>query len=114
MFFTVYSWLLAPLFIFGFKIFSLFNRKANQGLQKRKESFEELKKFAKNLNPTDVVYFFHSSSVGEWEQCVPLIESIKHQTPKAKFIATFFSYSGYNHVNNSLIDCKIMLRRYPG
>ena len=39
--------------------------------------------------------WFHVSSLGEFEQGLPLIEKIKERYPKYKLLLTFFSPSGY-------------------
>lgn len=41
------------------------------------------------------IYWFHSASLGEFEQGRPLIEAIKQQTPDVFILLTFFSPSGY-------------------
>ena len=47
------------------------------------------------------VIWFHCSSLGEFEQCRPVIEKIKVLLPEYKIALTFFSPSGYNVVKNS-------------
>ena len=41
--------------------------------------------------------WFHSSSLGEFEQAKPIIAAIKRSRPDVGIIATFFSPSGYEH-----------------
>ena len=41
--------------------------------------------------------WFHSSSLGEFEQAKPIIAAIKRLHPDVNIIATFFSPSGYEH-----------------
>lgn len=53
--------------------------------------------------------WIHCSSVGEFEQGLPVIEHLKQSYPDWKVLVTFFSPSGYEAVNNSLIDFKFYL-----
>jgi 3-deoxy-D-manno-octulosonic-acid transferase len=41
--------------------------------------------------------WFHSSSMGEFEQAKPIIERLRKRNGNLKIIATFFSPSGYEH-----------------
>jgi len=55
------------------------------------------------------LFWVHCSSVGEFEQGLPVIELIKKQNPTWKVVVTFFSPSGYEAINNSSIDYKFYL-----
>ncbi len=46
------------------------------------------------------VLWFHSSSLGEFEQGRPLIETIKKENPGKKILLTFYSPSGYEQKKN--------------
>lgn len=51
------------------------------------------------------VYWFHASSLGEFEQGRPLMEAIRERDSQAKLILTFFSPSGYEvRKNTKLAD----------
>lgn len=71
---------------------SFFNKKANLFLKGRKDQQIRLKSLAL-LSESRV--WFHFSSLGEFEQGRPLIESWKKDYPDDKIIITFFSPSGY-------------------
>ncbi|CAN5552100.1 glycosyltransferase N-terminal domain-containing protein [soil metagenome] len=43
-------------------------------------------------------FWFHAASMGEFEQCVPVIMAVRASIPNAVIIATFTSPSGYRHV----------------
>lgn len=47
------------------------------------------------IAPGDRVIWIHASSLGEFEQGRPVIESIRKQRPHHKILVTFFSPSGY-------------------
>lgn len=74
-------------------IASFFNPKAKLWREGRKNIFERLA-YAFQGN-TDPVIWFHTSSLGEFEQGRPVIEQIKENHPELKILITFFSPSGY-------------------
>jgi len=83
------------LLIFGMKVFSLFNEKTKKGVQGRKES---LQKVTSAFRKSDQVIWMHASSLGEYEQGLPVLEQLKQQLPGHKILVTFFSPSGYENV----------------
>lgn len=86
----------------GIRIAALFNAKAKQWVQGRKDIFSELEKaFAGKPSPVWV----HCASLGEYEQAKPLIEKIKAEQPDTLIVTTFFSPSGYTQaVKKKLSD----------
>ena len=89
------------------KIVALFSPKMKLFLDGRKTVFETLKN---KLNSSDKTIWFHAASLGEYEQGLPVIESIKEQFPKHKIIVTFFSPSGYEvRKNNIVADVTVYL-----
>ena len=50
--------------------------------------------------PTITRYWFHVASLGEFEQCRPVIESLKKEQIHMEIILTFFSPSGYEVQKN--------------
>ncbi|MBS1562433.1 MAG: hypothetical protein JSS89_12570 [Bacteroidetes bacterium] len=46
-------------------------------------------------------FWFHAASMGEFEQCIPVITAIRASVPDAVIIATFTSPSGYRHVQRT-------------
>ncbi|WP_299458555.1 glycosyltransferase N-terminal domain-containing protein [uncultured Microscilla sp.] len=78
---------------FAVWVASFFNPKAKLWLEGRKKLFARLNTaFQGN---TDPVIWFHTSSLGEFEQGRPVIEHIKANHPELKVLITFFSPSGY-------------------
>jgi len=57
----------------------------------------------------DPLFWVHCSSIGEFEQGIPVIELLKKEHPTWKVVVTFFSPSGYEAVNHTLIDFKYYL-----
>jgi len=105
----IYNLLLLPvLFIFGMVGF-LFNSKIREGIKGRLRSYGDLKSFMDEKGYGKTIYWFHAASHGEFEQVKPVLAGLKEVEPNALSIVSFFSPSGYNHVNDSHIDCKIYL-----
>ncbi|RYZ29858.1 MAG: 3-deoxy-D-manno-octulosonic acid transferase [Chitinophagaceae bacterium] len=72
---------------------SLWNKKAGQWREGRKQTFQEL---ASKIVSTDRMIWVHCSSAGEFEQGKPVIEALKQQYPHHKILVSFFSPSGYD------------------
>ena len=64
----------------------------------RKHVFEILQQ---QIDTNDRVIWFHTASLGEFEQGLPVLEALKQQFPSHKFVLTFFSPSGYEVKKNS-------------
>lgn len=87
--------LFISLFIFGMKIFSLFNDKTKKGVEGRKAS---LQKVRSGFSKSDRVIWMHAASLGEYEQGLPVLEQLKIKFPDRKILVTFFSPSGYENI----------------
>ena len=51
----------------------------------------------------DKTIWFHCASLGEYEQGLPVFESIRKKYPSHKIVLTFFSPSGYDIRKNTPI-----------
>ncbi len=67
------------------------NKKAKLWVEGRKGQWYKLK----SANPEDKWIWMHVSSLGEFEQGLPIIEALKRDYPQYKLLLTFFSPSGY-------------------
>jgi 3-deoxy-D-manno-octulosonic-acid transferase len=77
----------------GITLASLWNPKARLWVEGRKNLFERLKAAVeKGEGP---IIWMHSSSLGEFEQGKPVLESLKTTYPGHRILLTFFSPSGY-------------------
>lgn len=87
-------------------IAALFNPKAKQWIEGRKNFFEK-------LNTVDFSgnwVWVHTASLGEYEQAKPVIAELKKRNSKQKFLVTFFSPSGYEvRKNDPLADAVFYL-----
>ncbi|MDP6340137.1 MAG: glycosyltransferase N-terminal domain-containing protein [Candidatus Marinimicrobia bacterium] len=105
----IYNLILLPLlFAFGI-IGSLVNKKIRDGMMGRYRSFRELKSFMDERGAGKTIYWFHAASHGEFEQVKPVLTGLKEVEPQSLSVVSFFSPSGYNHVNDEHIDCKVYL-----
>ena len=86
-----------------------FNKKLRIGLFGRFHSRKVLKNYINDLSEGEKIYWFHTSSHGEFLQTKPVLLGLKEVEPQAKIIVSFFSPSGYNHVDDESIDCKIYM-----
>ncbi|WP_264552227.1 3-deoxy-D-manno-octulosonic acid transferase [Flavobacterium sp. N2038] len=92
---------------FFLKIVALFSPKIKLFVEGRKNVFNILEE---KIKPSDKTIWFHSASLGEYEQGLPVIEKIKEKYPSHKIIVTFFSPSGYEvRKNNTVADVTLYL-----
>src|SRR5690349_14880211 len=87
--------LFLKLYSSGIRIASLFNNKAKLWTKGRRNIFSAIAHQLSDTNSNRI--WIHCSSLGEFEQGRPLIESLKKNYPQYNIILTFFSPSGYEH-----------------
>ncbi|RKE00203.1 3-deoxy-D-manno-octulosonic acid transferase [Marinifilum flexuosum] len=80
------------LYVLLIRIAAFFNLKAKQWVVGRKNVFAKLQEA---IHGEEDIIWFHSASLGEFEQGRPVIESFKEKYPNSKILLTFFSPSGY-------------------
>jgi 3-deoxy-D-manno-octulosonic-acid transferase len=98
-FLFVYTIVVVPLLWCTFHVGAFFNAKIRRGIIGRRDLFIDLERQLKSLNGTSR-FWFHASSLGEFEQAKPIIAKIKKQYPHIDIIATFFSPSGFENSRN--------------
>ncbi len=104
-FYTIlYCFIFIPLVL----IASIWSKKIRCGLQGRFRQIKKIRAFAKEKTNAPL-FLFHSSSVGEWEQSIPIIQELKKQSPDIQIVATFFSPSGMKHGKKELVDASFYL-----
>jgi 3-deoxy-D-manno-octulosonic-acid transferase len=91
-----YNILIIPLLYLAIRFAGLFNSKIRRGLKGRKRIFENLIIDAAALDKNKKLIWFHSSSLGEFEQAKPIIEELKARD-NVNILVTFFSPSGYEN-----------------
>ena len=97
---TYFATLLLP-------IVAWFSPKLKLFVNGRKDVFSTLQN---QISATDPCVWFHAASLGEFEQGLPVMESIKSRFPEYKIILTFFSPSGYEvRKNTSAADVVVYL-----
>lgn len=85
-----------PLFHLFFLISPLFNAKIRTSVKDRRKLFEDLIINLAGIDRRKKMIWFHSASMGEFEQAKPIIEELKSQK-NVNIIVTFFSPSGYRN-----------------
>lgn len=85
------------LYLLGIRIASLWNKKAKQWIDGRKNLFEELEQ---KIKQGDKIIWLHCASAGEFEQGKPVMEELKTIYPSHKILVSFFSPSGYEAAKN--------------
>ncbi len=106
--FIIYNLIAYPLIFILAGIGAIFNKKMRQGLAGRFQTIKILKDASQRWDRKSV-YWFHAASHGEFEQVRPILRGLKEIEKDSFIIASFFSPSGYNNVNDVNIDCKIYL-----
>ena len=91
-----YNFFFLPLLYILIRAGSLFNQKIRRGIKGRKRIFEELIVNSQSLDRSKKTIWFHSSSLGEFEQAKPIIQKLKVDK-KYNIVITFFSPSGYEN-----------------
>ncbi len=92
----IYNFTLIPFAKLLILVAQLFNTKIRTGLKGRKKLFENLIIDLAGIDRSKKMIWFHSASMGEFEQAKPIIEKIKSEKD-VNVIVTFFSPSGYTN-----------------
>ncbi len=92
----VYNYLIIPALYVALRIAGLFNRKIRNGISGRKRVYENLILSSTALDKRKQLVWFHSSSLGEFEQAKPIIEKLREEAD-VNILITFFSPSGYEN-----------------
>ena len=92
----IYNVFIIPALAVIIRIAAIFNGKIRTGIEGRKRIFEDLILNRLTLDNMKKTIWFHSSSLGEFEQAKPIIEKLKNETP-VNIIVSFFSPSGYEN-----------------
>ena len=75
--FYFYNIIPLPLLKVFIYILSIFDKKVREGIRGRKHLYEDLIINLTGLDRNKKLIWFHSSSMGEFEQAKPIIEQIK-------------------------------------
>lgn len=89
--------ILIRLYVSAIRFTGLWNKKANEWHQGRKDLFLSLEQ---KIHNQDKIIWMHCSSAGEFEQAKPIIEHLKQDFPFYKILISFFSPSGYEVAKN--------------
>lgn len=87
------------LYTLGARIAALFSAKARLWLNGRRNIFDQLRNGLSAEGRKRI--WVHCSSLGEFEQGLPVIEALRKTYPGHCIVLTFFSPSGYEHEKNN-------------
>jgi len=104
-----YNLVIFPLLYGAAWVAKFFHPKLRAGYEGRHKSIATLRDYFASVPSYVTVYWFHAASFGEFEQIRPILKGLKEIEPQCKAVVSFFSPSGYNHVHDENIDCKIYL-----
>ncbi len=94
--FIVYNAVLIPVLFLFIQFAGYLDKKVKRGIRGRDRIFEELILNAANLDKSKKLIWFHSASLGEFEQAKPIIKELK-KNEGINILVTFFSPSGYEN-----------------
>ncbi len=94
-----YNAFVIPGFWLLFHMAALFNSKIRRGIAGRQGLLLQLERKAGALAKRRRIWF-HSSSLGEFEQAKPIIAALRKKYDSIDILVTFFSPSGYEHARN--------------
>jgi len=94
--YLIYNIAVIPLLDAAVFIAKLFKPKIRIGVEGRKKLYENLIIALAGIDRKKKMIWFHSSSMGEFEQAKPIIEKLKAEQ-NVNVIVTFFSPSGYDN-----------------
>ncbi len=98
------------IYALSIRVVSLWNIKAQQWLNGRKNIFKEINFWRNEIGNREKIIWFHCASLGEFEQARPIIEQLKGSYSNYKILLTFFSPSGYEvRKNYALTDAVFYL-----
>lgn len=83
---------------YALQLVALFSPKIKLFVEGRKTVFDVL---SQKISPADKTIWFHSASLGEYEQGLPIMEKMRTLYPNHKIVLTFFSPSGYEIRKNT-------------
>lgn len=91
-----YNVIVIPLLWLLLHLGALANRKIRRGIRGRRRLLEHLEQDVQKLTKPRRIWF-HSSSMGEFEQAKPIIAALSRKHDDLDIVVTFFSPSGYEH-----------------
>lgn len=105
----IYNVVIYPLVFFFALIGSIFSIKLRESMIGRIKSPSLLKKYFNNNGTNALIYWFHSSSLGEFYQVKTIIEGLKEGQDDIKCIVSFSSPSGFRHATSDAMDLKFYI-----
>ena len=108
-YFVIYNGLVYPVVFWTALIISVFNKKLRQSIKGKFDSINIIKNYFNKIDISSNIYWFHSSSLGEFFQVKTVIEKLKEEQDDLICIVSFSSPSGFNHANSDAMDLKFYI-----
>ena len=84
---VLYNSIAVPLLWLGFHLYALVSAKARRAFAGRRDLFAQIEAQLKNVPAGARKVWFHSSSMGEFEQAKPIIAALKEKHPDVAVVA---------------------------
>lgn len=94
--YAVYNFAAIPVFWVLFHVGGIFSPKVRRAIAGRRQMLRQVRSEVRGLKAKDRIWF-HSSSMGEFEQAKPIIAALRKKFPHLDVVVSFFSPSGYEH-----------------
>ena len=94
--FRLYNYFAIPILWVFLHAAAILEPKVRRGIRGRRRLFDELARDSSRLGGHRRIWF-HSSSLGEFEQAKPIIAALREREQDLSIIVSFFSPSGYDH-----------------
>lgn len=108
--FAAYNTVAVPALQAFMGVAGFFHAKVRTAAQGRKGQWRRIEEVMGQIPASRPRVLFHCTSVGEWEQAVPIIEALKIYNPDLFIAVSFFSPSGFNFVKKHPgVDLKFYL-----
>ena len=105
MFYLLYNGIGLPLMVAGAHGLGLVNSKFRRGIAGRYSNLRRVKQALRTVPENRPRFLLHAASLGEFEQAKAFLRELKTALPDAWIAVTFFSPSGFEHVQpGPLVD----------
>ncbi len=105
----VYNAILLPLLFLMAIMVALFKSKVREALRQRRGTRRQVRQFFSTVDRSKLIYWFHCASHGEYDQVRPVLKGLREIEEDCTVVVTFYSPSGFSHVDDPNIDLKIYL-----
>lgn len=102
--FVFYNLLVVPLLFVAFHAGAWLSPKVRAGIKGRSLLLIDIARQLRAYSPQRPRLWIHAASMGEYEQARPIIRELKQRLPECVIVLSFFSPSGFEHVQKSSLQ----------